>query len=354
VRLGVLALVAACSGEPAQHQITEPGDLLTDDGRVREAGWSPRQLLQWDPARVADPTRLRQWDFVTVLDERAAVNLALVDLGFLRVATVGAVDLATGEKSDSVFIAGPADAFVLSGALEGTASLTPAGAATPVARFESGAESSTFTVDIAFAHVGPPASGALTLRRRATMPYLSLVTPFADEPQQFFFEQKVPGMVADGTLTAGGRSFTFSGATAVIDWGRGQWPSQVTWRWAAASGVVDGVPLALNLGEGFGDASAATENLLVLGDVPHKLGEVGWSYDRADPTRDWTFRSDDGRVDLVLEPIAPEVGGIELGSKFQRVFKAYGRWRGALVLDDGRRVAVDGLLGFAENVDLSW
>ena len=43
MRLGVLALVAACSGEPAQHQITEPGDLLTDDGRVREARVDERQ-----------------------------------------------------------------------------------------------------------------------------------------------------------------------------------------------------------------------------------------------------------------------------------------------------------------------
>jgi hypothetical protein len=341
-RFSALALALACSGQPAQREITAPGELLGADGEPREIGWSPRQLLTWNPERVADRSRLRQWDFFTVVSGEAAVNLTLVDLGFLRAGTVGVVDLATGERSETLVIAGHADDFALSPALEGVAAFPRAGL-----RFETGPEISVLTVDVRGASVGPDVRGTLTLRRRAAMPYLSLVTPFPEDPTWFFFEQKVPGMTADGTLSVGGRERTFAGATATIDWGRGVWPSQVTWRWAAGSGLAGGVPVAFNLGDGIGEASAATENLVVLGDAAHKIGAVAWTHDPEDPMRPWSFRS--AEIDLVLEPIAQEVGGIELGGKYQRVRKAYGRFRGTLA---GARV--DDLLGFAERVELSW
>ena len=62
----VLVLLAACTADAEQHEITEPGELLTDDGTLREPGWAPTQLLHWDPSKVADPDQLRMWDFVTL------------------------------------------------------------------------------------------------------------------------------------------------------------------------------------------------------------------------------------------------------------------------------------------------
>lgn len=49
------------------------------------------------------------------------------------------------------------------------------------------------------------------------------------------------------------------------DWGRGVWEYSSFWNWASASGFLpDGRRVGLNLGCGFGDLSAATENCLVL------------------------------------------------------------------------------------------
>lgn len=352
VRMVLLVLAAACSGsETGQHEITSPGELLNGDGTLREPGWAPRQILRWDASRVADADRLRQWDFFTLMDDAVAVNLTLVDLGFLRAGTIGVVDLASGEKTDTIVLAAGEDGFVLSPALEGAAAFTRAEGT--LMAFETGPSSTAIRIAVDSPMLGPPVRGSLVVRRRPAMPYLSLATPFAGEPHQFFFEQKVPGMSAEGTITVGERIYALAGASAIMDWGRGEWPAQVTWRWAGASGVVGGETLAFNLGEGFGSAEAGTENLVVLGDVPYKLGAVAWTYDANDPLREWSFRSDDGRVSLVLAPVAPEVGGIDLGSRYQRVTKAYGRFRGRLVLG-GRTVDVDGLPGFAEHVDIAW
>jgi len=112
--------------------------------------------------------------------------------------------------------------------------------------------------------------------------------------------------------------------------------------------------LAFNLGDGFGDESAATENLVVEGDTPHKLGRVDWAYGAADPMRDWTFRARDGRLSLVIHPFAREIGGVDFGGQYSRLRKAYGRFSGSIVLDDSRAVRLEGMLGFAEEMSLSW
>jgi hypothetical protein len=112
------------------------------------------------------------------------------------------------------------------------------------------------------------------------MPYLSLATPFADDPYGFFYEQKVPGMTADGTLTMGDRTVTFAGAGAVTDWGRGQWPATVTWRWASASGTAGGVPLAMN----FGERRPRAAQTLVVHD-----GAAPWVQCADAPRHPWTW-----------------------------------------------------------------
>ena len=61
---------------------------------------------------------------------------------------------------------------------------------------------------------------------------------------------------------------------AVLDWGRGVWTYHITWYWASASGLVDGVPFGFNLGYGFGNTSAATENMLFYSGKAHKLSRV--------------------------------------------------------------------------------
>jgi hypothetical protein len=354
----LLAWLAGCTADGAtagQHEITQAGELLTTDGRLREPGWSRRQLLHWDVGRVNDPTRLRQWDFFTILAPDAAVNLTLVDLGFAQVCSVGVIDFASGQKHETLDLKEvKGDVFSLSSAVEGSASFTEDGAAGPAMTFTTDSDSSRVEIAIPASLLGEAATGAFTIQRSPTMPYLSLATPFDEDPHFFFYEQKIPGMSADGNVTVGARSWSFAGAGAVMDWGRGEWPSSVTWRWAGASGTVDGVTLAFNLGEGFGDHRAGTENLVVRGDVAHKLGDVAWSHDATDPTRDWTFQSADGRLSLVLHPIAPETGGLELGGKYSRLQKGYGRFSGTIELDDGETVRLDGMLGFAEEEQLAW
>lgn len=357
----VLGLWAACSDAPAgprapQHEVTAVGELLTTDGTLREPGWSQHMLQHWDPSRVHDKTALRQWDFFTVLDETAACNLTLLDLGFAQIATVGVVDFADSTAHQTSVFAAPGDTFQLSAAVDGDAQLKPALAAAPALAFSTAAGQSRVDIAVPQSLLGDAGMGTLTLTRPDARPYLSVATPFDSDSHQFFYEQKIPGLAANGTVTIGARSWTFDPATAyaVMDWGRGQWPSTAMWHWAGASGTVGGAPFSFNLGDGFGNARAATENLVVAGEVANKLAEVDWTHDANDPMKDWTFAARDGRLKLTLHPIAHETGGLDLGVRYTHLQKAYGHYSGTITLDDGTIVTLDGLLGFAEEEHLSW
>ncbi len=357
----LLACACACACAPerardGQHEITTEGELLASDGTLREPGWARRQLLHFNVRAVRDPSALRRWDFFTVSNAEVAVNFTLVDLGFVQLASVGLVELGSSTQRGTSLLGGSSDVLALSPAVVGTAKFTKRGAAGPAMTFVSDADESTLTVDLPGSVLGEATHGVLALHRRPGMPYLSLATPFQEDPHLFFFEQKIPGMTADGTLTIGERTWSFSAesSTASMDWGRGQWPSSVTWRWAAISGVVDGAPIALNLGDGFGDPSAGTENLLVFDDVPYKLGTVAWNHDPDDPLKDWTFVSADGRVNLVLHPTAREINDLDLSRNYQHLRKGYGKVSGSIVLGNGRLLTMSDLTGFAEEMHLAW
>jgi hypothetical protein len=352
-RLIAIALaLAACSS--GQHEVTA-GDLLTTSGELREPGWSPKQLQTWDPSRVADPTKLRQWDFFTIMNEKAAVNLTLGDLG-IDVATVSTVDLTTGATDNAVLL-GQTSELSLSGALGEDAALTPSGGSPALAYANDASTGDTVaTIDLPSPIIGDPVTGSITIHRRPTMPYLSDATPFDELATYFFYEQKVPGMTAEGTITIGATSWTFdaSDTIAVMDWGRGEWPHLVTWRWASGSGTIDGKPFAFNLGEGFGNDRDATENVVFYDDTPCKLGRVTWTFDPQTPTGDWTFASDDGRLSLVLHPLEPELSDLNLGAKSAHLVKAYGHVTGTVTIAGGRKLAVGGVLAAAEQEDITW
>lgn len=171
MRLAGLAAVAgliACGDVdmPEQHLVTAPGDLLTAGGRLREPGWSPRQLQRWNPAQVADPARLRRWDFFSLQSDTTAANITLSDLGFLQFATVGVIDLATGAARTGGTLEMNTGRLELSAAVDGDASFTPAGAAAPGMTFTvttSATEVTTaIAIDLPASILGEAVRGAIT------------------------------------------------------------------------------------------------------------------------------------------------------------------------------------------------
>ncbi|NKU17606.1 DUF2804 family protein, partial [Rhodococcus hoagii] len=114
-------------------------------------------------------------------------------------------------------------------------------------------------------------------------------------------------------------------------------------------------PVRFNIGYGFGDTSAASENMVFVGGVAHKLDRVMFhlpegTYDAAP----WKFSSNDGRFEMVFEPILDRAAAVDFKVLRSIQHQVFGRFTGHVVLDDGSRMEVTDLLGFAEEVRNRW
>lgn len=350
-----LALAVALGASPGAQRVLTPGPVLTPDGALREAGWSPREVLTFDAAAVtAPPERLRRWDFFTVANPRFAVNFTLADVGFARFCSVDVIDFRDGRTFTAFAIPLTGrDVLRLSPSSRGsTACVMGADRVT----FETYADRRELTVDMPGGLVSAAVKGKLVLAQPRSHEYLSLAMPFAEEPGTFFYENKIPALPASGVIEVAGERFDFDPADSfgIMDWGRGVWPRELTWHWGGAAGRVGGDVVGFNLGYGFGVTTAATENVVVVNGRAHKLGVVDWHFDRADWMKPWRLTSPDGRFEMDFTPAYPQVVDVDAVFKAAQLHKVYGTFRGRVVLDDGRVLEVPALFGFAEEMHLVW
>ena len=144
----------------------------------------------------------------------------------------------------------------------------------------------------------------------------------------------------------------------MLDWGRGVWTYDNTWFWGSASGLADGVPFGFNIGYGFGDTSAASENVLFYDGKIHKLDRVTFNIPEKDGKDDymspWTFTSSDGRFEMNFTPVMDRSAKIDLKLICSDQHQVFGRFSGTARLDDGRKIEIKNLMGFAEKVRNKW
>ena len=178
---------------------------------------------------------------------------------------------------------------------------------------------------------------------------LGVVVPWST--RLFQYTVKDVARPVGGRLVVGGTTYDVSGddAFAVLDHGRGRWPYSMTWNWAAGSGR----ELGIQLGGRWTDGTGMTENALVVDGRLHKIGdELSWEYDRADWLRPWRIRSE--RVAVDFEPFHERVARTNLLVLANETHQCFGHFSGWATTDDGDRVDLDGLVGWAEEARNRW
>ena len=222
--------------------------------------------------------------------------------------------------------------------------------------FRHDAGGRTLSVECPSFHGGEGLKGRIHLAKPA-MGRMTIATPFPNAPKAFYYNQKINCMPASGEIVVGGRRYAFEPGSAfgVLDWGRGVWTYRNRWYWGSASGLLDGVPFGFNIGHGFGDTSAATENMLFYGGAIHKLDQVRFhlpqgTFDGAP----WTFTSNDKRFEMSFVPIVDRASSVDVKVIRSIQHQVFGRFSGTAVLDDGRTLKIRDYLGFAEEVENCW
>lgn len=189
---------------------------------------------------------------------------------------------------------------------------------------------------------------------------LVIATPFVED-KHFYYNQKTNCMRAEGFFKIGNEEFTFNPADSLgtLDWGRGVWTYDNTWYWGSFQAIQpDGTNLGWNIGYGFGNNTAASENMVFVNGVAHKLDEVTFNIPEKDGKDDymskWTFSSNDGRFEMDFVPLIDRQAPLNLGFLMMIPHQVFGKFTGKIKLDDGKIIEVKDLIGFAEKVHNKW
>jgi len=342
-----------------QHEITERAPLLDEQGNVREAGFARKLLPVYSRSAIrANSLRIKEWDYYLVCNDHYAVALTIADLSYMGFDSISFLDFdERREKTKSemqFFTMGKKNLPSTSG--EGD---VESGSKKYRIKFSHDGEKRILDFRMENFIDGKPISGKIVLTDEPEESMV-IVTPFKKK-RYFYYNQKINCMCAEGKVTAGGKEYIFNpeDSFAVLDWGRGVWTYKNTWYWGSASGLVDGVPFGFNIGYGFGDTSAATENMLFCNGRAHKLSNVYFNIPlnndgKEEYLKPWTFTSDDGRFEMSFQPILDRAACINAFVIKSEQHQVFGRFTGKAVLDDGTEIRVNNLTGFAEKVYNRW
>ena len=343
-----------------QKRVTNPGPLHDEQGRLCETGYATSLVKTYDRSRIAaGRLRIKEWDYYCICTDHFAFALTIADNGYMTMDSISLLDFDANTQQTTSRMAFPP--FAAKRSLPPTSEkgdLSVSGKGYRMTFENDGVRRRLHGTMDRFSGE-TPVDFDLTLTD-APEESMVIITPFSEKPSAFYYNQKINCMRVSGLIRLGRKEYACrpEDSFAVLDWGRGVWTYDNTWYWGSASGTAGGVPFGFNIGYGFGDTSAASENVLFLDGKIHKLGRVRFEIPEKDGKEDylspWRFTSDDGRFEMAFRPVMDRSAKINLGILCSDQHQVFGRFSGFVVTDDGRRIDIPGLMGFAEKVRNKW
>lgn len=333
------------------HQVTTVQPLLKKDGSIKEPGWSTNPLQQYDRDQIkASKLRIKEWDYYLVTNERFAVAFTISDNSYVGLYSVSFIDFTKPmEHTETILSSFPMGRIKLpQTSLSGITKvqnerifmefIVGPGKRIIHCNFSNFDGTKDFRCNIVLEE--PP------------MDSMVIATPFKKKPTAFYYNRKVNCMHASGTIRYGKQQYRLDPSKdfGMLDWGRGVWTYNNTWYWGTGSGIVNGKSFGFNVGYGFGDTSAATENMLFYDGVCHKLDDVTFHIPSTGYEDEWTFTSSDGRFETTFQPIIDRKAKINKKIIMSDQHQTFGRMNGTVILDDGTKLHLKDFLCSAEHV----
>ncbi len=345
---------------PAQIELTQPSRLLASDGQVTQVGWSRQPFLDCNlenarfySLRFLQRFRIKRWDYYGFTTPDHFFSATLADLGYAGQVFIYLIDFTGGEYHEATLTLPFAQGVAL-----------PRNSTEGDSTFDNGKVRLAFLQEENTRHIsvvwpqfaGKDLTADVRLRLKPDHESMTIVIPM-QSTRRFYYNRKINCLPAEGYLTWGNERIDFKPEASLgnLDWGRGIWDYRSFWVWASASGFLpDGRTVGLNLGFGFGDTSRATENALILNGRIHKLNQVDFQYSAQDFKQPWKMSSPDGRLQLEFTPFVERVARTNLLLIASEVHQMFGHYIGTVIADDGERIQLNGLIGWAEEHHARW
>ena len=345
----------------SEQKLLNEGPLLNEKGDLAEAGYAFSLVRDYKRDAVkGGKNRLKEWDYYYVGNASYGVALTVANNSYMGLVSVSILDFKEPKDiTKSIMLAFPGDKILLpETSKEGDVKVEDkkkgysflfenlGGGKRRVVAFVKDVDKkgNDFHCDIALEECN---QGSLVI-----------ATPFKKKAH-FYYNQKINNLKAHGYAKCGERMLDFNRSSyGVLDWGRGVWTYKNTWYWSSLSAKQDGHLIGWNLGYGFGDTSAASENVFFYDGKPYKLGRVRFDIPISPSggdefMKDWDFHFPDDSFELKFHPVYNRHSDANVGIIRSNQNQVFGLFTGSILLE-GKRVSFVDLPGFAEKVFNKW
>lgn len=345
-----------------QNEITKKEKLLNSSGNISNPGFAKKLLWEYSRNDIkASKMRIKEWDYYYIGNKDYGLALTISDSGYVSCLSVSILEF--GEKplqmNDSELGILPLGKMNL-----------PSSSEIGNIRAKVGTANMNFDNDGKIRHLYGVYDNFCNTKKAlkfdvvlSDFPEESMViaTPF-DKDKHFYYNQKINCMRAKGFFEFDGKRYELNdenGALGTLDWGRGVWTYDNTWYWGSGSMYLeDGSRFGFNIGYGFGNTSAASENMLFYNGKSHKLEDITFNIPMENGeykyTEPWTFTSSDGRFEMSFNPIIDRQAPLDIKLICMLPHQVFGLLSGKAILDDGTEIIIKDKLTFAERVHNKW
>ncbi len=333
------------------HEVTAKQLLLNEDGELREPGWSRSLVQQYSREMIKAPKwRIKEWDYYLVLSKSFAAAFTISDDGYIGLQSVSLLkfDGEPWEHTETVLNAFPMGKLRL-----------PEDSSAGKTVYKDKRLKMRFLPENGKRHIqchfdrfcdGKRLDANIILAQ-PPMDSMVIATPW-DAKHAFYYNQKINCLRASGYIEYDGVRYEFDPKTdfGTLDWGRGVWTYDNTWFWGSGNADIDGNAFGFNIGYGFGNTAAASENILFWNGKAHKLDDVVFHIPESGYMDPWTFTSSDGRFEMEFEPVLDRAAKIDFKALVSDQHQVFGKMSGMAVLDDGTKIQIKDMMCFAEKV----
>lgn len=347
-----------------QNEITKPSKCFWKNGALMQRGWARRPLLEYNREDIAaNWYRIKEWSHYSILDKDQGwgVQITLGDIGYFTLMGFVFIDFKEKRKQTygSVRFLTKGKGHAIKDSMQEGDIWFPARNFSAVIKQRPKQQQRilSFNCPRAFAFKG--FKGNIVLHDDPNDDNTIVATGYKESHKLFYYNHKINYMPCDGWFIKGGKRFKLNpnSSFGLLDFGLGVWPYRTHWRWASANGLHKGVPVSWNLGNGFGDLSTHTENIVFYDGKAHKLDQIEFIHENRNPYKPWRLKDNEGRFDMVLRPIGPKLcdyQGFDIGFMMTHTSMFHGFWSGYCVLDDGTKLEIKDFLGHAEDIFFKW
>ena len=339
-----------------QHKLSK-GPLLDENGNLAEAGYAFSLVKEYDRKAIKGlKSRIKEWDYYFINDEEYGIALTVDDNSYMGMASVSILDFKKKVEHTKSYISWFTFGKVglPSSSNSGDVHMKSKkydmffenkdGQRHLVCKLKNLAKGRDFECDI---YLEPTNEGSMVI-----------ATPFKKK-RHFYYNQKINLLKAKGSFKFGDTEHRLNEkALGVLDWGRGIWTYKNTWYWSSLNANYQGHNIGFNLGYGFGDTSAASENMFFYDNKAFKLEDVVFNIPKnskgklsfMDP---WTFSSTNNDINLTFNPIIDRYSNTNVLIIQSNQHQVFGYFSGSVIVE-GKKIEFNNLLGFAEMVTNRW